>query len=252
MAVPDGQQIVVGPTGDFAFPVGSVLVKQFTLAGTLLETRLLMQHAADQWAGYTYVWNAAQTEAYLIDASVEAPHNGQTWHFPSRGECMQCHTSVAGFSLGLERAQLDGLYVYPGNLRAPQLDTLVHIGLFTAPSGPSQPLSTTSGTVEQRARDYLHANCSQCHRPGGPTPAAIDLRYDTPLSATHLCDTPLRGNAGLAGSPKIVTPGASADSVLYARLTDPAFRMPPVGSKVIDSAGAALVQQWIDSLVACP
>lgn len=252
MAIPDGQQVVIGPTGDFQFPVGTVLVKQFSLGGALLETRLLMQHAADQWAGYTYVWNDAQSEAFLLDGALDEARGAQIWHFPSRGQCMQCHTSVAGFSLGPERAQLDGSFVYPGNKRAPQLDTLEHIGIIAAPSGTVPPLSMTTGTAEQKARAYLHSNCSQCHRPGGPTPAAIDLRYDTPLASTGLCATATRGNVGLGGSPKIVAPGMSAQSVLFVRMTTQQYRMPPLGTNVVDPQGTALVQQWIDAMTTCP
>ena len=33
--------------------------------------------------------------------------NGQSWYFPSRNECLQCHTHAAGRTLGLETAQLN-------------------------------------------------------------------------------------------------------------------------------------------------
>jgi hypothetical protein len=35
------------------------------------------------------------------------------------------------------------------------------------------------GAPAERARSYLHTNGSQCHRPGGPTPVNLDLRYTT-------------------------------------------------------------------------
>ena len=44
LALPDGQRIVIGANNDFDFPNGSVLVKNFSLGATLVETRLFMRH----------------------------------------------------------------------------------------------------------------------------------------------------------------------------------------------------------------
>ena len=93
----------------------------------------------------------------------------------------------AGRSLGLETAQLNGDLTYPTTGRtANQLTTLNAIGMFTTPL--AQPPSAlpayrnpygSTGTVIERARAYLHTNCSQCHRPSGGTPSNMDLRFGT-------------------------------------------------------------------------
>ena len=44
-------------------PVGTVLIKNFTHAGRRIETPLFVRHADAEWAGYTYSWNVAQTDA---------------------------------------------------------------------------------------------------------------------------------------------------------------------------------------------
>ena len=64
LALPDGERIniIFNNHNDFDFPNGSVLVKNFTLGGNLVETRLFMRHNNGSWAGYTYEWNAQQTE----------------------------------------------------------------------------------------------------------------------------------------------------------------------------------------------
>ena len=33
--------------------------------------------------------------------------NGQSWFFPSRNDCLRCHTQAAGRSLGLETSQMN-------------------------------------------------------------------------------------------------------------------------------------------------
>ena len=258
MALPDGATITVDGDGDFVFPVGSVMAKEFSLAGKRLETRLLMHHADGSWGGYTYAWNDAQTDAALIDDAQTKTVGAQTWYFPSRADCLHCHTSVAQFTLGPELAQLNRDYVYAStSKRSNQLATLAHIGLIADPGDPSTlaALPDPAGAAAQgdRARSYLHANCAMCHQPGGPTPAGIDLRYTTGFADTHTCNAaPTQGDAGLSSTATIVTPGASGSSVLHARMVSTTYRMPPLATKVVDDDGAALIASWIDNMTQCP
>ena len=128
MALPNGQQITIGADGDWSFPNGTVLVKNFKLGTQLIETRLFMRHTNGNWGGYTYQWNAAQTAATLVKGGLIthiAPPANQDWIYPSEAQCLQCHTNAAGRSLGLETAQLNGDLIYPTTGRtANQLTTL--------------------------------------------------------------------------------------------------------------------------------
>ena len=91
-----------------------------------------MKHPDGVWAGYTYQWNGAQTQATLVLAGGTAVHSGQTWVYPSEAQCLQCHTSAAGNSLGLEIAQLNGSLTYPQTGRtANQIVTLNALGMLT-------------------------------------------------------------------------------------------------------------------------
>ena len=72
-----------------------------------------MRHPDGIWAGYTYEWNDAQTEATRVTGGKTVTVGGQTWIFPSEAQCLQCHTAAAGRSLGLETAQLNGNFTYP-------------------------------------------------------------------------------------------------------------------------------------------
>lgn len=260
IGLPNGTQINVEADGDWSFPAGTVLVKNFRLNNQLIETRLFMRHPDGVWGGYTYEWNAAQTDATLVNGHQTRVVGTQTWIYPSQTECFQCHTPAAGNSLGLETPQQNSSILYPQTGRtANQLTTLNTIAVLTPPvaADPAtlpryfDPYNASVGTVTERARSYLHSNCSQCHRPGGPTPVNIDFRYTTPLASMNACDVVPNAPLGIPNE-RIIAPGGAASSVLVARMNRrDQNAMPPLASNVIDAAGVALLTQWIDGLPGC-
>ena len=260
LAMPNGTSIGRGADGDFSFPNGTVLMKHFRLNNQLVETRLFMRHPDGDWAGYTYEWNAQRTDATLVQGGKTATVGQQSWIFPSGNDCLTCHTSAAGFSLGLEAAQLNHNFTYASTGRtANQLRTLDAITMFSTPMGdpalqPTMPDPfDTTAPLGQRARAYLHTNCAQCHRPGGVAQSSMDLRYATLLSNTSTCGvSPTAGDLGLGAAARIIAPGSAANSVLAARMNRrDANGMPPLASNLVDAAGVALIQQWIDGLTTC-
>ena len=261
LAVPNGTTISVAADADWQFPAGSVLMKTMELAGKPVETRLLMRHPDGGWAGYTYEWDSAGTKATRVRGGKTKFISGQDWIYPSEGQCQQCHTTAAGFSLGAETGQLNGnqLYATTGRL-ANQLETLSYIGLvLPAISNPASlpvlPAPTdAAGSLDQRARAYLHVNCANCHRPNGPTGVSMDLRYAVPLNlaSTNTCDVPPQaGDLGIANA-RLIAPGSASRSILLQRLLRrDALGMPPLGSSLPDAAGAQLISNWIAQLPGC-
>jgi mono/diheme cytochrome c family protein len=173
---------------------------------------------------------------------------------------MTCHNAAAGNTLGLETRQLATNIVYPKTGRqGHQLVTLNTIGAinpqianadtqtpYPDPFDPSAPLA-------DRARAYLHTNCSLCHRPSGPTDADMDLRFGTALNATAACNVPPKlGDLGIANA-QLIAPGDPEHSVLLQRMSvrDGKTQMPPVGSLKVDDQGVALIREWIASLSTC-
>ena len=260
LGLPNGTTISRS-TADWTFPTGTVLMKNFALAGQLIETRLFMRHPDGGWAGYTYEWNNAQTAATRVRGGKTKTIGSQQWIYPSEAECLICHTAAADFSLGPDTRQLNRSYTYASTGRtANQLETLDHIGYFSTPlPGPASTLATmedpanTSAPLDGRARAWLSSNCSGCHRPGGPTPSSMDLRYTTALASTNTCDVaPAAGDLGIANA-RLIAPGDAARSVLIARLARrDADGMPPLGSNLVDDDGEALVSDWVNSLSGCP
>lgn len=249
--------------GRWDFPVGTVFIKIFMFDGKLVETRLFMHLNAANWVGYGYQWDEAQTDAKLINDRTAVMFNTGTrtvpWTYPSQEDCLTCHNQAAGSSLGPETAQMNRTV---GDVN--QIDHFAALGLFeTAPRSPYKTALVTpypgqlgsppaSATLEQKARAYLHANCAFCHRPGG-TFAVFDLRYDTLLKDSKICNTTIDKPAIPSAPDKTLEmkPGSSDSSVLWLRMKelDPSRgRMPQIGTYVADTDGVSLVGNWIDSL----
>ncbi len=257
-AIPDGSTITVKADGDFDFPIGTVLLKTFLIAGKRIETRYFVRHMNGNWAGYSYEWNAAETDATLLPAGKARVVGTQTWSYPSRGQCLGCHTAIAGRTLGPELGQFNRLQRYPTGRTRNQLETLDGLGYFAAPLGmtaamlPRFPDPFGTDPLEDRARAYLHSNCSNCHRLGaGQGPQ--DFRYSLPLVNTNLCNQdPINGTLGVTGA-KLIFPGDPTKSIVSLRVHAlDSSRMPPMGTSVVDTTGVALLDQWITSLTACP
>jgi len=257
LAVPDGTTITINSNHDWDFPIGSVLMQHFRLAGQLIETRLFMRHTDGSWAGYSYEWDNAQTDATRVNGGKSKLINGQNWLYPSSGQCDNCHTTVAGFVLGPETAQMNRNFTYPSTgISANQLVTLESIGLFSAALGDipanlpalADP-ADTNATLRDRSRAYLHTNCAQCHVPGGPTPANMNLDYRTADASMNVCNqSPVGGNLGIANA-SLIKPADPASSILWQRMRRrDVFGMPPLASSLIDTSGEALLQSWINGM----
>ena len=267
LALPDGETIHIGPDGDWELPVGTVVIKSFLLHGRLIETRLFVRHNDGGWGGYSYEWNDTQTNAHLLPGGKTKVIDGQPYDYPSRDQCLQCHSKAAGFTLGLETAQINRLNHFQapltlpaGNWRFNQLALFDHLGVFDTPllapftTLPALPrFDDDTVPVAVRARAYLHANCSNCHRPRGPGVGRADLRFDTPEAAMNVCNVaPKAGDFGIPDA-KLVRPGDPDQSIISLRMHATDFRhMPPIGSQVVDPAGVALIDAWITSLQHCP
>jgi len=266
MAIPDGTTITINSDDDWSYPVGSVLVKNFRLAGKLIETRLLMNRldpalGQGQWEGFSYEWNDDETEATRVVGGKVKNIAGQDWTYPSGEQCDACHTGAAGSVLGPETAQLNMEYHYPGSTGpVNQLEELDEIGMFSSPlAGTPETLPALadpfdeSAPLYERARAYLHTNCAQCHRPGTGVQAPMDFRYSNSLADTTMCDiVPQHGDLGIGAGARLIAPGNAASSVIISRIgRRDAFGMPPLGSTVPDSAGVQLLTDWVNSMESC-
>jgi uncharacterized repeat protein (TIGR03806 family) len=260
IALPDGKRITIGADGDFDLPAGSVVMKTFRVEEKRIETRLLVRHDDGEWTGYSYEWLDDQTDAVLLAASKRKSVGSLSWYFPSRSDCVRCHTQAAGRTLGLELGQLNSEITYTSTNRiSNQLRTLDHIELFDKHLDKpveqilAYPVPTGTGSLDGRARAYLHANCSMCHRPNGGARGEMDLRFARTFVETKTCNVEGQtGDLGIAGA-KLFAPGEPTKSQLSIRpRAVGANRMPPLASNVVDPEGTTLIDSWIKSATACP
>ena len=261
--------------GDFDFPTGSVIIKHFFNGPRIVETRLLMKHANEGWKGYAYEWNTEQTDATLLTGT-DAANGKQTslpHYFPSRTECMECHTgaeeeftgvAAARVALGPDTLQLNYALNYTDGSSENFLDALDRLGFFSTPltteykQAKLVALNDTSASVEDRVRSYLHGNCSGCHRTGGPAGGMADLRYNTSFKTGNVCGVTQGASEKFPNNNiELIKPGNASQSALFLRInldsasTDAALMMPPVGRATIDNEAALLIESWINSLSSC-
>jgi glucose/arabinose dehydrogenase/mono/diheme cytochrome c family protein len=255
--------------GNWTFPPGMVWVKHFEMEMTRgdpstlrrLETRFLMKTGHGVY-GITYKWRADQSDADLVgDAGIDeelcitvaGQPKKQVWRYPSRSECITCHSTVAGGVLAFNTFQLNGT----ANGEGPnQLEWMSKAGYFN--SGTELPDLKTlpafarhddrAASLEWRVRSYLAVNCIQCHQPGGVAQGYFDVRPATELKSAGVINGQLMNDRGdpLA---KVVMPGDLTHSMMLRRLQGrDAPRMPPLATSELDPNATALVEEWIKSL----
>jgi uncharacterized repeat protein (TIGR03806 family) len=267
-----GQRIGFSPTGEWKFPTRTMFVKHFELhvgpANTRrrLETRFLIVNTSGAVSGVTYKWRTDGTDAELLATNVTeaitvrdaSGVRTQLWYFPSPADCVTCHTPIAGGILGVNTRQLNRELRDRGG-RENQLIRWSRLGLLDVTVSeeacnalPHLPaISNTRLPVESRARSWLDANCSHCHRPEG-TVANFDARYDTPPAGQNMVGAPVLIDHGIDGA-RVIAPGDIWRSILFLRVnTTEAFKMPPLAHDVVDREGVETLREWIQSLPGPP
>jgi putative heme-binding domain-containing protein len=245
------------------FPKDAVLMRTLSLAGRRLETQLLHYDGTD-WRAYTFAWRDDQSDAELVPAEgaekeVRTGGHKRLWQFPSRSQCMSCHSNQSEYALAFLPEQLNR----PGPDGRNQLVALTEAGFIrrAGNDGKLQPPFDASSAarerrladptdesqpLEARARAYLHGNCGHCHSDHGGGSVPLRLQFPTPVAEMKAVDIrPTRGDFGLPDA-RIIKPGDPGASTLYFRMAKfGRDRMPHIGSERPDEEGLNLIAQWI-------
>lgn len=285
--MPPGEQIHIdwagadpGPGGEgelWEFPLGSVLIKNFWFDldrqnpgqdqnAKRVETRLMVRFP-DAWEVYTYVWDDAETDAVLkkygdlIEIAFTDEQGQpamQNYKVPSLEQCGSCHSRNNVLkTLGPVTHQMNYLVEREGDM-VNQMQWLESLGLFDEALPELDAFPTLvdpmggEGTLDQRARSYLHANCSHCHRQdGGAGISGLRFVYweQEPIHL-GICKPPAAAGAASGGRPYDIVPGSPEESIVPYRMAslDPEIKMPELPSQVLNPAGIELISDWITAL----
>jgi uncharacterized repeat protein (TIGR03806 family) len=265
--LPDAsKKITFSKDGSWTFPTGTVFVKHFDMemvrgdptSKKRIETRFLVK-TEDGIYGISYKWRADQTDADLVTETgqdktltiaVDDVPQQQVWHYPSRTECLTCHTSITGGVLGVNTRQMNGVAVY-GQQKLNQIQALSDAGYFTQAVDDVKSLPAyvkaddKTQPLEARVRSYLAVNCVQCHQPGAGAVGIWDARPTTATADANLINGHLVNDAGDPTN-RWMVPGDINHSMVFKRIRGMGVpRMPPLASNELDPSAAALLSEWI-------
>lgn len=252
VAIPRGQAIDTTDMDHWIFPVGTRFWKEFRVDGVGVETRMIerLGEGKDDYFMSTFVWNDEQTDAVRATEALSDVH-GTAHDVPASADCHTCHDGDAGRVLGFSALQLAG----PA---APRHDGITLDSLVAQKRLTTPPATTTvrppGNDVTSAALGYLHANCGHCHSKTGSCSESelffqLSVGDSTP-EATGAWQTAVAQPARFGGVPipaaLRVAPGDPASSAVVQRMqAHGIYRMPYLGTEVIDDTGVALVSAWI-------
>ncbi len=285
ITLPVGTSIVPTDSDHYAFPDKTVLIKNLSLdtvigdvkTSLLVETQFLIAiktGTSYSYRGISYAWRRDQTDADLADPTAgksmvftvkaNGVAVGKRWHYPSRGECVICHTNRG--SLGFITQELNR--PSKANASINQLQALLTAGILTSNPLATHPNSVrwaapddASASLEVRGRTNLAVNCSHCHGNGNQAYTGVSHNFDflnanmafMVDSANTFAPGPYVGKPFFDPDfPMLVYPGHPDSSYVLKRMLSRStfeqvepLQMPPLGTYQPDSAGLRVLADWI-------
>jgi uncharacterized repeat protein (TIGR03806 family) len=269
--LPAGSKIAYRDSTVFDFPIGSILIKNFYYpkdfrkpekGRTILETRLLVREGGG-WQAYPYIWNDEQTEAFYDPAGDSKAvryvnESGKkiltSYLIPNKNQCKGCHLNGNQLQpLGPSARQMNEPSVDPkdGDRFSHWAEEGILTGYTRGRSLPGRIVwnDASTGSVDDRARAYLDANCAHCHsRSGSANTSGLFLDvYEKDPAHLGLYKSPVAAGRGAGNMEFDIVPGDPGKSILLFRMqtNDPAIAMPEIGREQVHKEGVALIEEWI-------
>ncbi|WP_316825930.1 hypothetical protein [Pedobacter miscanthi] len=247
ISLPAGTQMISSGDGLPSFPDGTIMVKTFyyytdlrdlTRGKRILETRLLIKRL-DRWNLATYVWNDAQSEAFLQEGgsvtnvswiTVGGSAMAVNYRIPSAAECNACHNSNGTvIPIGPKLSNLSVTLSNNGQ-NENQLAFFQSQGILNRFAvdqvAPLPGAFDSRFTLVERARAYIDVNCAHCHNPNGIAGLTnLHMSFNLPLDRTGISERKTR---------------------ILERVT--AGEMPLLGKTVVHQEGLQLIRDYIATL----
>ncbi len=263
--IPAGQKIDTTDLDNWAYPVGTITLKEFSYEGKKIETRMMEKVLAgvgfDKWKTYTYVWKKDQSDADLLvlaasvasfydrtmgeNAIYQAADVAANYRMADPLQCAQCHNRGAKDTvLGFSYLQLSNV-----DLKV-NLNTLKSEKLLSNP--PENLDEIKADTAEAKAAmGYMQGNCAHCHT--GVNPAvngsipAPAQRFKHMSGILSQSQEPIM--LAIANKPALLMPGKIAtSSIIYEKFANK--KMPKIGILTVNPYGKAAFEKWIASMAA--
>lgn len=281
--IPPGKQVEFMAQDAFEFPIGSVLVKSFSLPRSddvnaeteLIETRLLIKRE-EGWVGLPYVWDTDKQDATLRVTGAQISwymerggvSTAFTYGVPDRNQCKICHQLDTGTQskitpIGIKARHLNHPIDF-GNGSENQLKQWQQLGILAQlpmDLGTIASIPVWNGheqaTRTAFAKGYLDINCSHCHNPAGfASISGLRLEYwrDENSFSYGICKQPPGYDGGEAGLSFDIYPGNGDASIIPYRMSLSASnghakdQMPPLGRSLNHVEGIELIRRWIDGM----
>lgn len=253
------------------FPPGTVFIKHFEMPVTgpnstpkKLETRILVTKEDGNVIGCSYLWSEDGSDAILLEErttlTLPRPYGDRTFDYvlPGVNDCVTCHNRENPV-LGFNAEQLNR---FPkGFVAQNQLTSLSEAGFLAVPfekrdlvkADRLRSLDDENASLEERARSYLHANCSFCHFPNAMQRVDIDLRAFAAPGLETLVDIKARLHYQEIDGEKVgwvIRSGSPNQSAIFRRMQtdDREVSMPYAGRTLVDQQALAVIEAWIQSL----
>jgi len=274
--LPEGKQLSWQPARAFDFPTGAVIIKNFYYwndaarpekGRRILETRLLLKEDSG-WKALEYVWDDAQSDAFLDVAGAHLPVSWQAangkkmsveYVTPNLNQCKGCHSYDGQFEpIGITARQLNRSengenqlikWRNSGRLQLPEDFDITAIPALFDYRSIQNPEKETSENLNMAARGYLDANCAHCHNPHGPaSTSGMFLGVDeVNMERLGVGKPPVAAGRGSGNRKYGIVPGKPGESILYFRMEsdDPGIRMPELGRQLAHQEGLEIIKNWI-------
>ena len=263
--LPAGQKIDTTDLDNWAFPVGTITLKEFSFEGKKIETRMMEKilpgNGFNKWKTYTYVWKVDQTDADLLvlpagtvsfydrtmteNAIYQANAVAANYRMADPAQCEQCHNRGAkDVVLGFSYLQLSNAD-YKVNINTLKSEKLL--------SNPPENLDEIKAdTAEAKAAmGYMQGNCAHCHT--GVSPAVNGSIPAPPQRFKHLSGILSQSQEpimlAIQSKPTLLLPGKLvASSLIYEKFA--MRKMPKIGVLTVNPFGKTLIEKWAATMAA--
>lgn len=273
--IPENQVVSYNADSVLQFPKGTAIVKTFYYNNDernpkkgrrIIETRVLL-HSENGWISLPYIWNEAQTDAFLevTGGTMTVNYRDEKgakisfeYTVPNMNQCKGCHERDGVMTpIGPSVRQLNGNFVYTEGAENQivtwkKADILRGVPEQLADVPKMVNYADATAALDARARAYLDINCGHCHnKTGAAQTSGLLLDWHTKDStALGFYKTPVAAGRGSGNLKYDIVPSKPNESILLYRMEslDPGIMMPELGRKLQHTEGVKLIKEWIKTM----